>query len=70
MKLILLGYHHPDTQKRKLQANITEEQRCKTLNKILANQIQQHIKKRDGTGREVGGGFRMGNTGIPVVDSC
>ena len=24
----------------------------------------------DGTGREVGGGFRMGNTCIPVVDSC
>ena len=24
---------------------------------------------RDGVGREVGGGFRMGNTGIPVVDS-
>ena len=23
-----------------------------------------------GTGREVGGGFRMGNTCIPVVDSC
>ena len=26
--------------------------------------------QRDGTGREVGGGFRMGNTCIPVVDSC
>ena len=25
---------------------------------------------RDGRGREVGGGFRMGNTCIPVVDSC
>ena len=25
---------------------------------------------RDGTGREVRGGFRMGNTCIPVVDSC
>ena len=25
---------------------------------------------RDGTGREVGGGFRMGNTCIPVADSC
>ena len=24
----------------------------------------------DGTGREEGGGFRMGNTCIPVVDSC
>ena len=26
--------------------------------------------QRDGMGREVGGGFRMGNTCIPVVDSC
>jgi len=25
--------------------------------------------KREGMGREEGGGFRMGNTGIPVVDS-
>ena len=24
----------------------------------------------DGTGREVGGGFRTGNTCTPVVDSC
>ena len=26
--------------------------------------------QRDGTGREEGVGFRMGNTCIPVVDSC
>ena len=26
--------------------------------------------QRDGMGREVGGGFRMGNTCTPVVDSC
>ena len=26
--------------------------------------------QRDGMGREEGGGFRMGNTCIPVVDSC
>ena len=25
---------------------------------------------RDGMGREVGGGFRMGNTCTPVADSC
>ena len=25
---------------------------------------------RDGMGREVGGGFRMGNTCTPVEDSC
>ena len=26
--------------------------------------------QRDGVGREVGGGFRIGNTGTPVADSC
>ena len=26
--------------------------------------------QRDGTGREEGGGFRMGNICIPVADSC
>ena len=26
--------------------------------------------RRDGTGREVGRGFRMGNTRTPVADSC
>jgi len=26
--------------------------------------------QRDGMGREVGGGFRMGNTCTPVVDAC
>ena len=25
---------------------------------------------RDGTGREVGGGFRMGNTCTPMANSC
>ena len=47
-----MRYHHPDTKirqrqhkKKKLQANITDEYRCKFLNKILANRIQQHIKK-------------------------
>ena len=33
------------TKKSKLQTNITDEHRCKTLNKILVNRIQQHIKK-------------------------
>jgi len=28
------------------------------------------MTQRDGTGREVGGGFRMGNTGTPMADSC
>ena len=28
------------------------------------------MTQRDGTGREVGGGFRMENTCTPVADSC
>ena len=32
-------------RKRKLQASITDKHRLKILNKILANRIQQHIKK-------------------------
>ena len=28
------------------------------------------MTQRDGMGREVGGGFRMGNTCTPVADSC
>ena len=28
------------------------------------------MTQRDGMGREVGGGFRMGNTCAPVVDAC
>ena len=28
------------------------------------------MTQRDGMGREVGGGFRMGNICTPVVDSC
>ena len=28
------------------------------------------MTQRDGMGKEVGGGFRIGNTCTPVVDSC
>ena len=28
------------------------------------------MTQRDGMGREMGGGFRMGNTHTPVADSC
>ena len=28
------------------------------------------MTQRDGMGREVGGGFRIGNTCTPVADSC
>ena len=51
-KLILRGHHHPGAKtrqrchkERKLQANITEEYRCKNPQQILANRIQQHIKR-------------------------
>ena len=51
-KLILKGHNHPDNktretqhEKRNLQANVTEEHRCKNPQQILANRIQQHIKK-------------------------
>ena len=36
-----------------------------------SHEIQRHcLLGRDDTGREEGGGFRMGNTCIPVADSC
>ena len=34
------------------------------------NQESLRMTQRDGMGREVGGGFRIGNTCTPVVDSC
>ena len=43
--ITLIPKPEKDTQKRKLQAIITDEYRCKNLNKILANRIQIHIKK-------------------------
>lgn len=48
----MCGQHYPDTKdrqrhnkKKKLQTNIPYEQWCKIVNKILAKQIQQHIKR-------------------------
>ena len=32
--------------------------------------IYTGMNQTDGTGKEVGGGFRMGNMCIPMVDSC
>ena len=37
---------------------------------VLAIINSAAMTQRDGTGREEGGGFRMGNTCIPVADSC
>ena len=36
---------------------------------ILQARILEGMTQRDGMGREEGGGFRMGNTCIPVADS-
>ena len=52
-KLIIWDHHHPDkkirpihhTQKRKLQANISDEHRCEHIQKLLANQLQQYSKR-------------------------
>ena len=32
--------------------------------------LKSGMTQRDGMGREVGGGFRLGNTCPPVVDAC
>ena len=51
-KLILQGHNHPDTktrkrqhEKRKLQANVTDEHRYKIPQQNSSKRIQQHIKK-------------------------
>ena len=49
-KVILLGHHHLDTKtkdnkKRKLQANITDEHRCKTPQQHFSKHNSTHIKK-------------------------
>ena len=41
---------------------------CKLVQPLWRT-VWRFLKKRDGMGREEGGGFRMGNTCIPVADS-
>ena len=46
-----------------------EIKRCLLLGRKVMTNLDSILKSID-TGREVGGEFRMGNTCIPVVDSC
>ena len=52
-------------------ANSESNVRIKTFSKIILDDWGwcTGTTQRDGMGREEGGGFRMGNTCIPVVDS-
>jgi len=50
-----------------LRSHMTHDQKIQTDNR--SNIIINSIETLEGMGREEGGGFRMGSTGIPVVDS-
>ena len=49
-----------------------ETKRCLLLGRNVMTNLDSisEMTQRDGTGREEGGGFRMGNMCIPVADSC
>ena len=49
-----------------------ETKRCLLLGRNVMTNLDSisEMTQRDGTGREDGGGFRMGNMCIPVADSC
>ena len=55
--------------------NIPQKMKCKKAKWLSEEALQIAVKRRkaknqrDGMGREEGGGFRMGNTCIPVADS-
>ena len=50
--------------------NIGKKQETKKNNCENLQKKQSEFLELDGTGREEGRGFRMGNTCIPVADSC
>ena len=50
-------------------ASILAEQGLHHQEGLLSQNDWLKITQRDGMGREEGGGFRMGNTCIPVADS-
>ena len=49
-----------------------ETKRCLLLGRNVMTNLDSisEMTQRVGTGREEGGGFRMGNMCIPVADSC
>ena len=49
-----------------------ETKRCLLLGRNIMTNLDSisEMTQRDGTGREEGRGFRMGNMCIPVADSC
>ena len=49
-----------------------ETKQCLLLRRNVMTNLDSisETTHRDGTGREVGGGFWMGNMCIPVADSC
>ena len=54
----------------KIKAKKNEIETKKTIVKINENKRWFFETQRDGIGRDVGGGYRIGNTYAPVVDSC
>ena len=53
-----------------LHTSFVKQSKTLTLWDFISVLRNYQMTQRDGMGREVGGGFRMGNTCTPVVDSC
>ena len=56
-------------QRNIFQAKEQDKTSEKNLNETEISNLPNGTTQRDGMGREEGGGFRMGNTCIPVADS-